>query len=82
MTGFKFRSGLFATISLSVLELASPAMAQDDQPEANQQASGNTIVVTGLRRSEELQDTPAAISSGSLQMPDASLRFDDGHVHT
>ena len=63
MTGFCFRSGLFTTISVSVLAFASPVLAQDDQAAANQQASGNTIVVTGLRRSEELQDTPAAITA-------------------
>src|SRR6187397_1555097 len=67
MTRSCVRSGLFATISLSVLIFASPALAQDDQAAANQQASGNTIVVTGLRRSEELQDTPAAITAFTAQ---------------
>ena len=63
MTDHSFRCALFATISLSVLAFAAPAVAQDDQAAENQQASGNTIVVTGLRRSEELQDTPAAITA-------------------
>src|SRR6188768_2330763 len=54
-----------ASISLSALALASPAAAQDadEQVGANEQASGNTIFVTGLRRTDELQDTPAAITA-------------------
>src|SRR6187399_1881110 len=55
-----------ASISLAVLTLALPAAAQDAEDEevaANEQASGNTIVVTGLRRADELQDTPAAITA-------------------
>ena len=60
------RSSLSATISLAVLALASPAIAQDlppEQAQANETASGNTILVTGLRRTDELQDTPAAITA-------------------
>jgi iron complex outermembrane receptor protein len=63
MTRFFVRRSLLATLSLSALAFAAPAFAQDGEPQANQQASGNTIVVTGLRRSEELQDTPAAITA-------------------
>ena len=56
-----------ASISLAALAVVSPAAAQDDPDvkpvAANQQASGNTIVVTGLRRADQLQDTPAAITA-------------------
>jgi iron complex outermembrane receptor protein len=71
--------GKFVSIAIGTLLAGtafSPACAaqgdkQDsaktsDQPAAaNQQsaAGGNAIVVTGLRRSEELQDTPAAITA-------------------
>src|SRR5687768_6017244 len=65
MTGFHARSGLFATLSLSALAFSLPATAQDEPtpPAADEAASGNTIVVTGLRRTDELQDTPAAITA-------------------
>ena len=62
MTRFRVRNSLLATLSLSALILASPATAQetDEQTEAaNDEASGNTILVTGLRRTDQLQDTPA-----------------------
>ncbi|HEY6814501.1 MAG TPA: TonB-dependent receptor [Croceibacterium sp.] len=55
-----------ASLSLAALAAVSPAMAQDTEDEevaANEQASGNTIFVTGLRRTDELQDTPAAITA-------------------
>lgn len=52
-------------LALASAGLAAPALAQDAPP-ADEQA-GNTIVVTGLRRSEELQDTPAAITAFTSQ---------------
>src|SRR5688572_12308723 len=53
-----------ASISLAALAGISPAAAQETAGEqANEQAGGNTIVVTGLRRTDELQDTPAAITA-------------------
>ncbi len=52
-------------LALAGAGLAAPALAQDAPP-AEEQA-GNTIVVTGLRRSEELQDTPAAITAFTSQ---------------
>jgi iron complex outermembrane receptor protein len=52
----------------------TPALAQDNQSDtssnADQSASdqgGNAIVVNGLRRSEQLQDTPAAITAFNAQ---------------
>ena len=60
---------LFAAVSLLALAsagLAFPAFAQDAPAEGEQEA-GNTIVVTGLRRSEQLQDTPAAITAFTQQ---------------
>ena len=66
MTRIYLRNSLFATLSLSALILASPAMAQDAEEETaapSEDSSGNTIFVTGLRRTDELQDTPAAITA-------------------
>lgn len=60
------RSVWCGSISVAALAAALPAWAQDAGPaEAaeNQDASGNTILVTGLRRTDELQDTPAAITA-------------------
>jgi iron complex outermembrane recepter protein len=66
MAHFYRRNGLLATLSLSALILATPAIAQDLEEEeaaANEDTSGNTILVTGLRRTDELQDTPASITA-------------------
>ncbi len=55
-----------AAVSLAALAVALPATAQDsdeEQAAAGEEASGNTILVTGLRRTDELQDTPAAITA-------------------
>jgi iron complex outermembrane receptor protein len=55
-----------ASISLAALAVVSPAAAQDNEAEqaaANEQAGGNTILVTGLRRSDELQDAPVSITA-------------------
>ena len=63
---FSVRAGLLATLSFPALAFAVPVAAQDTEPgtpAANEQAGGNTILVTGLRRTDELQDTPAAITA-------------------
>ena len=54
-----------ASLSLAAIAAATPALAQDTPPPPPQtdQAGGNAIVVTGLRRSDVLQDTPAAITA-------------------
>src|SRR5688572_25529836 len=55
-----------ASISLAIVALALPAAAQeteDEEAAANAQEGGNAIFVTGLRRTDELQDTPAAITA-------------------
>src|SRR5687768_5407279 len=54
------------SISIGAFAIASPAFAQDleqDQAAANEQTEGNEILVTGLRRTGQLQDTPAAITA-------------------
>jgi len=70
MSRFYLRSSLFATLSLSALAFATPALAQDDpaeEPAASEDSGGNTILVTGLRRTDELQDTAAAITAFTAQ---------------
>lgn len=60
------RAAWGASLSLTAMALASPAVAQEGDTAAaaaNDEASGNTILVTGLRRTDELQDTPAAITA-------------------
>ncbi len=53
-----------ASLALAALTIASPAAAQDaGAAEAVGDADGNTILVTGLRRTDALQDTPAAITA-------------------
>jgi iron complex outermembrane recepter protein len=60
------RSALFVSLSVAALAAAPHAAAQELDPEqaaANEDAGGNTILVTGLRRTDQLQDTPAAITA-------------------
>lgn len=55
-----------ASLSLAALAATAPAAAQDSpagDAAAAQQADGNTILVTGLRRADELQDAPVAITA-------------------
>jgi iron complex outermembrane receptor protein len=62
----ELRRVLCASLSLAAVAMASPAVAQDlDPAEAaeNEASEGNTILVTGLRRTDELQDTPASITA-------------------
>ena len=50
----------------ALLVAGTPASAQELEADAaaqNDDASGNTIIVTGLRRADELQDTPVAITA-------------------
>jgi iron complex outermembrane receptor protein len=66
MTRTVLRRFLCASLSLAAIAAVSPATAQEvaeEQAAANEQATGNTIFVTGLRRADELQDTPAAITA-------------------
>src|SRR6187431_1647796 len=70
MARIGLRGACCASISLAALAIASPAAAQetDAQAAANAQSSGNEIFVTGLRRTDELQDTPAAITAFTADM--------------
>jgi len=72
------RRSLAGSLSLAALTFAMPALAQDEpagavEPvpaEALSQVGGNQIVVTGLRREAELQDTPASITAFNAQAID------------
>jgi iron complex outermembrane receptor protein len=57
-------------ISVAALALPTTAFAQDgaDALAPPTDAQGNAIIVTGLRRSEQLQDTPAAITAFSEEL--------------
>lgn len=64
----KLRQGWCASVSIAAIAFATPALAQDDGPGSGEEAQdGNAIVVTGLRRSDELQNTPAAITAFNAQ---------------
>jgi iron complex outermembrane receptor protein len=73
MLTHRVRRSLASSLSLAAFAAAMPAMAQDEPAgavtpvpaEALEQVGGNQIVVTGLRREAELQDTPAAITAFS-----------------
>ncbi|KRA81396.1 TonB-dependent receptor [Altererythrobacter sp. Root672] len=68
MTHRYLRTTSCCALALASITAASPALAQEPAAEAPAQgesAAGNTIVVTGLRRTEELQNTPAAITAFS-----------------
>ncbi|AOL95380.1 TonB-dependent receptor [Porphyrobacter sp. LM 6] len=42
--------------------LATPAMAQDQEPEAGAEESSNVIIVTASKREQTLQETPISVS--------------------
>ena len=64
----------FVSVSAMAAALAvtSPAVAQDNgsTDQASSNSGGNTIVVVGLRRSDELQDSPAAITAFNAETID------------
>ncbi len=67
------RGMLRASLSIAALAIASPVVAQDeDDGDAveNEEATGNTILGTGFRRTAELQDTPAAITAFTAETID------------
>ncbi|HTU13425.1 MAG TPA: TonB-dependent receptor [Allosphingosinicella sp.] len=72
------RRGVFLTGAslIAGLALAGPAMAQDapdpDAPAGTQQGDNNEVVVTALRRSENLQDVPAAITAFTADTVEAA----------
>jgi len=82
-----YQAGRLAGISLAALAMATaaPAAAQDDAADTGEASadgtdqtatddSGNAIVVTGLRRADTLQDTPAAITAfGSEEIENARI---------
>ncbi len=73
MARFHVRGALYATLSVAALVAGSPVLAQDtggEQAAAGGEADNNTILVTGLRRTDELQDTPAAITAFTAETID------------
>lgn len=67
-------SCLALATALAIGGLAAPAHAQDGEAAAEDEQRGNTIVVTGLRRDSELQDTPAAVTAfGPQAIEDARI---------
>jgi iron complex outermembrane receptor protein len=60
--------GLLGTTALAAATLiAAPLAAQEAPAEDDTATEGKDIVVTGLRRSETLQDTPAAVTAFDSQ---------------
>ena len=58
----------FASVLAVAAATTAPAYAQDSAtPDSDEQASGNEIIVTALRRDESLQDTAAAITAFTSQ---------------
>lgn len=60
------RAAVSTTAIVAATIAAAPLAAQDAAPEAEAEASGE-IVVTSLRRTETLQDTPAAVTAFDSQ---------------
>ena len=55
------------SLAVSVLALATPALAQEAAPQAEEEAAPSEIIVTATRRSEALSDVPIAISAVNSQ---------------
>jgi iron complex outermembrane receptor protein len=58
---------LVSTAALAAATLAASPLAAQDAPAEDAATEGKDIVVTGLRRTETLQDTPAAVTAFDSQ---------------
>jgi iron complex outermembrane receptor protein len=58
---------LVSTTALTAATLAAAPLAAQEAPAAEEAVDDQGIVVTGLRRSETLQDTPAAVTAFDAQ---------------
>lgn len=61
------RSAMLAGISASALLVSSAAFAQDAAPAAEEQSTGNDIIVTTRRFEERLQDVPISVTAITAQ---------------
>ncbi len=55
--------GLLSTTALAAATIAAAPLAAQDAPATGEAAEGDTIVVTALRRSTDIQDTPVAVTA-------------------
>ncbi len=61
------KTAMLSTISIASLSVGSAAFAQDNTPQASDEADDNVIIVTATKREQTLQDVPISVSVTSAE---------------
>jgi iron complex outermembrane receptor protein len=56
------KAAMLSTISIASLSVGSAAFAQDNAPQASDEADENVIIVTATKREQTLEEVPVAVS--------------------
>ncbi len=61
------KAAMLSSISIASLSVGSVAFAQDNTPQASDEADENVIIVTATKREQTLQEVPVAVSVTSAE---------------
>ena len=61
------KAAMLSTISIASLSVGSAAFAQDNTPQASDEADENVIIVTATKREQTLQEIPVAVTVTSAE---------------
>ena len=61
------KAAMLSTISIASLSVGSAAFAQDNTPQASDEADDNVIIVTATKREQTLQEIPVAVTVTSAE---------------
>jgi outer membrane receptor protein involved in Fe transport len=61
------KAAMLSTISIASLSVGSAAFAQDNAPQASDEADDNVIIVTATKREQTLQEIPVAVTVTSAE---------------
>ena len=61
------KAAMLSTISIASLSIGSAAFAQDNTPQASDEADDNVIIVTATKREQTLQEIPVAVTVTSAE---------------
>jgi len=61
------KAAMLSSISIASLSIGSVAFAQDNTPQASEEADDNVIIVTATKREQTLQEIPVAVTVTSAE---------------